>query len=186
MNAQNSEGISKNWQQLIWIGVAFGLGLSFLLIISFVSFSEWKVINIVSNYKGSDLAFVFTSISLISLTLLRFLAILIGSAVIFGGLAVSFFTHAEATKITGGNVNLNSFVPATLATHSPGIVAVVLGSIIIIAALYAKSTTTYVAPTTKIITMGQQAATEAINNPLPTAEEALKNEKNNTETGKDN
>lgn len=152
MSNQQTESHTKKWQQIIWVGVAVGLGVGFLLLIYFVSSTLASLGNIIVAFSGKAVddhfndkaVFLFSSVSLINLTLLRLLAILTGTGVIFGGLAVSFFTHAEANKLLISTGNTSQISPrGALATHSPGIVAVVVGAIIIISALYSKSEFNY-------------------------------------------
>ena len=152
MSEQQIESHVKKWQQIIWIGVAIGLGVGFLLLIYFVSSTLASLADIIVNFssKAADdhfndkAVFLFSSVSLINLTLLRLLAILTGTGVIFGGLAVSFFTHAEANRLLISTGITSQTTPkGALATHSPGIVAVVVGAIIIISALFAKSEFNY-------------------------------------------
>ena len=158
----NLDTFTPKWQRAIWIGVATSLAVMCLLLIIFVGLTISKVTNIITSNANADLTFVFASISLITLTLLRLLAILTGTAVVFAGLAVSFFAHAEATKISAQSSNSSSLIPkATLATHSPGIAAVVVGSIIIISALYAKSNHEYEGPQTYTVTLPTGQANEA-------------------------
>jgi hypothetical protein len=152
MSDQQIERHAKKWQQIIWIGVAISLGVGFLLLIYFVSSTLASLADIivafsskaVDDHFNDKAVFLFSSVSLVNLTLLRLLAILTGTGVIFGGLAVSFFTHAEANKLLISTGNTSQTSPkGALATHSPGIVAVVVGAIIIISALYSKSEFNY-------------------------------------------
>lgn len=77
-------------------------------------------------------------------SLLRLLAILIGGAISFAGLAVSFYAHQQATSL-GADAAREHLVnaKAALATNSPGIVAVVIGALVIIVALMLRSPHTY-------------------------------------------
>lgn len=123
--------------------------------------------------KTPDNAFVFAGLTLITGSLLRLLAILIGGAIAFVGLAVSFFAHQKATSFDA-NVAREQLgdAKAALATNSPGIVAVVIGALVIIFALLSKGTYTYATgdPTGQGIVLPQA---------LPPLEELLEADKVN-------
>jgi len=134
------------WQRHIWGWVTAGLGLTCFLLIMLVAYSIYRTTGIVDSRKNADLAFVFSGIALVNSTLLRLLAMLIGSGVIFGGLAVSFFTHSQSSRFGIDAKEGASSVRTMIASHSPGIIGIFIGGVIIIAALYARSTQTYSAP----------------------------------------
>jgi hypothetical protein len=87
---------------------------------------------------AGDKAFAYASMTLISLTMLRYLAMLIGAAMVFGGLMVSFFTHSRASKLEVGGTGGSSSGKVALATASPGIASIVVGAIVIVAALFSQ------------------------------------------------
>lgn len=131
---------SQRWQELIWFGAGLGLLLTIVVLLSFVGITIWRATTFIEERKTADLAFTFSSIGLITLTLLRLLAVLIGAAISFAGLAVSFFAHDKATNLEGElRATGTGNAKATLAAYSPGIVGVFVGAIIIIFALFAKS-----------------------------------------------
>ncbi len=135
------------WQRSIWYGAGLGLALTIAVLVWFMSSTVTEVVRIIAAQKNPDLVFVFASTSMVTLSLLRLLAIVVGAAIAFAGLAVSFFTHEKATTITGETGSQDgSKTAAALATHSPGIAAVVVGSVIIAIALLAKSSHTYEGP----------------------------------------
>lgn len=94
--------------------------------------------------SDSEYSFIFTGLALVNSSLLRLLAILIGGAIAFVGLAVSFFVHQKATSLDAG-AERGSQQKATvaLATNSPGLVAVVIGAAVIIVAVVTKTTHTF-------------------------------------------
>jgi hypothetical protein len=94
--------------------------------------------------KDRDHLFQFAGMNLVSGSLLRLLAILIGGAIAFVGLAVSFFAHQKATSLDASVAKEELLsAKAALATYSPGIVAIVIGSIVIMAAIFARGTYNY-------------------------------------------
>jgi Na+/proline symporter len=140
---RRSESATPAWQQTIWRWCSLGLLAMILLLIILVGITLAQVMEFLRD-RNSDNLFVFAGISLVTANLLRLIAILIGGAISFVGLAVSFFAHQKAITLDAdiakeelGNAK------AALATHSPGIVAVLVGAVVIISALYAKGTHTY-------------------------------------------
>lgn len=152
---------SSGWQRYIWIGASVGLLLMIFGLFIFVSFMLEDLMTLIANQKQPDLAFIFASTGFVTLTSLRLIAILIGATIAFAGLAVSFFANEKASKIgaeaaSNSSANLN----VSLATYSPGIVGMVIGSIIIIFALYAKSSQNYEGPKTYQLTVGDSVQSQ--------------------------
>lgn len=135
----------SEWEQGIWLWVARGLAVIGLVLIIFVAGTLIWITREVTILGGKDLAFSFSSIALLSLTLLRFLAILIGAGMVFGGLVVSFFAHAKTSTLGAQGSVAGSPTSFNLATASPGLAAIVVGALVIVAALYAKGDHKYVA-----------------------------------------
>ncbi|MGE8468859.1 MAG: hypothetical protein ACN6QE_22355 [Pseudomonas putida] len=135
------------WQTKMWGWVAAGLGVSGLLLIALVSFAVYRTTSIVNDNASADLAFTFSSLGMISTTLLRLLAMLIGSGVIFGGLAVSFFSSRDphAVSVEGIPAAGESF-KTMVASHTPGLIGIFTGGVIIIAALFAVTRHDYQSP----------------------------------------
>ncbi|MCV2362609.1 hypothetical protein LNV23_03990 [Paucibacter sp. DJ1R-11] len=99
---------------------------------------------IIERNAAQDLVFTFASITHVNATLLRMVALLIGAAIGFGGLAVSFFAHEKATSLKfSHDAGDTSFAKGTLATYSPGLVGLVVGAAIIVCSLYAKTEYSY-------------------------------------------
>lgn len=157
------------WQAGMWKGVGIALGIAGLLLIGLVATSIYRTTSIIDAQSGADLAFTFSGLGLINNTLLRLLAMLIGAGIIFGGLAVSFFSSSESNRISLQAVPAagESF-KAMVATNTPGIVGIFMGGIIIIAALFARSTHNYMSPERVEITSGTMQQTGSqINSPPP-------------------
>lgn len=135
-----------NWQRGVWIGVACALGLTILLLLLFVGSTVGRVADLMASRGENDLAFAFSGMALLTLTLLRLLAILIGAGLAFGGLVVSFYSSATMANVEGGHEAAGGSLKAKLATNSPGIAAIVVGAAIILSALFAQGRHSYQAP----------------------------------------
>lgn len=146
MSAQNETPDMRSWQRTLWIGVASALGLVGLLLVLLVSSTVSRTNDLLAAHGGADLTFAFAGMALVNLTLLRLLAILIGAGMVFGGLAVSFFTHEATTRLTAGHAEQSLGPKASLATSSPGIAAIVVGAAVILSALFAQGRHAYEAP----------------------------------------
>jgi hypothetical protein len=168
------------WQAGMWKGVGIALGIAGLLLIGLVATSIYRTTSIIDAHSGADLAFTFSGLGIINNTLLRLLAMLIGAGIIFGGLAVSFFSSSDSNRISLQALPAagESF-KAMVATHTPGIVGIFMGGIIIIAALFARSTNSYSSPERIEVTSGNMQQTRAQANtppldPLPSSSELRK------------
>lgn len=149
------------WQTKIWGRVALGLGICCFLLICLVAFSVYSTATIISNKSGVDLGFTFAGITLLNTTLLRLLAMLIGSGVIFGGLAISFFSSKDPNRISLQAIPASGEkFKAMVASNTPGVVGVFIGGVIIIAALFAKGQYEYRTPERYIFS---PAATQNLN-----------------------
>lgn len=140
--ADRYDGTPK-WQQKIWVGSTLGLMFMIVVLCIIVLFALGKMM-LLLEVKDKDHLFQFAGMNLVSGSLLRLLAILIGGAIAFVGLAVSFFTHEKATSVDTSLVRderLNA--KAALVTYSPGIIAIIIGSAVIIASIYARGTYNY-------------------------------------------
>lgn len=142
------------WQKKVWFGAGVGLLGTIIILLMVVGIVVWRTLDIIGLQANNDHLFTFFSIELITTTLIRLLAVLIGAAIAFSGLAISFFVHEKETKF-GGVVNtpgtpiINTeatMAKATLATYSPGIIGMVVGAIIIACALFAKAEHQYQTP----------------------------------------
>jgi hypothetical protein len=174
---------TPKWQQLIWLGAGLALLLMILGLLGFAVSTIKSLTTIIINRTEGDAGFVFASTTAINLTLLRLLAILVGATIAFAGLAVSFFVQDKAitldtqvAKQEVGNAKL------ALATHSPGIIGVLAGTLIIGLALFARSNYSYQTPVPAIAgtvpaTGSTGSASNAIDGPsvnhVRSAEEVL-------------
>lgn len=171
----------SGWQKIMWFGAGFGLLLTIITLLIGVGIVLWHVVDIIRNVSKTDLVFTFSSIGLVTLTLIRILAVLIGAAISFTGLAISFFAYEKATHFSGTiNASESTVAKATLATYSPGIVGMIVGAIIIACAIFAKSdfkyepgqTTTYEPGQTTTVTKNDNV--KKTNSQMKTSSELTK------------
>lgn len=169
--SESSNSITDVWKSYMWLGAGGGLLVTILILLIVTGLVLWRAVDLIEAQNRNNYEFTFLSIGLIAFTLIRLLAVLIGAAIAFAGLALSFFVHEKATKF-GGVINTpesmivkatesmaeivteptaakkpeSSMVKATLATYSPGIIGMVVGAVIIVCALFAKSEHEYRTP----------------------------------------
>jgi hypothetical protein len=111
---------------------------------------------------------MFVGIGMINNTLLRLLAMLIGAGIIFGGLAVSFFSSRDTNQISfDANPTTGGVFKAMIASNTPGLIGMFLGGIIIVCALLTTSTHRYESPRRTTITYGEPQSTQDTTEPLP-------------------
>jgi hypothetical protein len=134
-HGKGEHGALDNWQRNVWAGVAFALAAVVLVLIMIMAYTLNMAQQVFAQHVEKDRVFTFTGMALIASTLLRLLAIFFGAALSFGGLVVSFYVHehSKPTNASGGYAGLK----ASLSTNSPGIAAILVGSVIVIAALFA-------------------------------------------------
>ena len=150
---------SPRWQQAIWTGAGLGLLLTILLLLAFAGFTIFRVVELVALRSDADLAFVFSSVGVVTLTLLRLLAILIGAAIAFAGLAVSFFSHERALSASAEvQVPVSTNTKAELVAYAPGLVGLVVGALVIVCALFARSKHDYKGPETYSVVLPNATA----------------------------
>lgn len=131
---------TKRWQQLVWIGAGLALLGVIGALVWFVGVTINELVAILAKRHDDSPFFLLSGISIVTLTLIRMLAVLLGGAIAFAGLAVSFFTHQQETTVESNLSRDEKGAKLTLATYSPGIIAMVIGAAIIVFALYAKTT----------------------------------------------
>lgn len=168
------------WQRWIWIGSGVALILVIVALCFIGVFALGKMMLLLES-EDHDHLFQFAGMNLVTGGLLRLLAILIGGTIAFVGLAVSFFAHQKSTSLDASLAReelLNT--RAALVTHSPGIVAIVIGAVVIVSAIYGRGTYNY--RPAAVSNQGTQAAQDILPGPLPPLEEALKNLEKQHET----
>lgn len=163
-----------SWQAQMWGGVAIALGVAGLLLIGLVATSIYRTTTMIDTKGAEDLAFIFSGLGLINTTLLRLLAMLIGAGIIFGGLAVSFFSSSDSNRISLQAIPAaGETFKAMVASHTPGIIGIFIGGVIIVAALFARSTHNYNSPERWIINPTGVETTMAVTK-MPTSDELRK------------
>jgi len=136
------------WHQYVWMGAGVALFLVLILLLAFIGMTVASVMEIISSQQDADLSFVFSGVVLVNLTLLRLIALLIGAAIAFAGLAVSFYAHEKATSMSAkGRITEEASTGIVLRSFSPGIVGVIVGAVIIMTAILSTATHQYLPPT---------------------------------------
>lgn len=135
---------TPRWQRIVWVGAGAGLLATIFTLLAIVGVTVGQVVESFRLKSDTPASVLLSGMSLVTLTLIRLLAVLIGGAIAFAGLAVSFFVHQQAVRLDVGVAEKElGNAKAALATHSPGIVAIVIGALVIVAALFAKATHSY-------------------------------------------
>lgn len=167
MSANPDGDQTPPWQSKIWLGLGVALVALITLMLALVGWTQWRVLDVIGN-AGGDPAFVAVSLGLSNVVLLRFLAVLVGGAICFSGLAVSFFAHERATVFATDSaqgsqqgaapIPISALPRLRLASHSPGIIAIFVGAAVIVSALFATTRSDYKGPTTlNVVTDGASA-----------------------------
>ena len=160
-------------EKFLGFATAFLL-ISFVILFAFVSMTVQSLSEGIKHPGQIDLAFVFAGSDLISTSLLRLVAAMAGSAIAFAGLIISFYTHKNQTTLMAGATRGpdgagGGFVPnISLSTYSPGIVAIVVGAMIIGGSLFSKATHEYSGPMTMERQAEQAPPGTSPNTPAPT------------------
>lgn len=147
--ASGNNEVTPLWQTVIWRGTGVFLAISMLGLFAFAAYMVWRLVGLVDQSGTKDLGFVFASMGVLSHAVLRLIAMLIGASIAFAGLAVSFYTHSKQTTLTvgTGSVAATPLPRASLATYAPGLLGVVVGAAIVVAAIFAVGEHTYDAGT---------------------------------------
>lgn len=126
-------GQDASFRTRMWLGVGCVLAATVVGLFAIIGTTVWRVADMTAANATGHASFAFSGMLLMTLTLLRFVAMLIGAGMVFGGLALSFHTNSELTKIGAESESVGK---ATLATSSPGIAAIVVGAVVILSALF--------------------------------------------------
>lgn len=132
---------------MIWLGLGVALTALLMSILLLVALTQMRVLSVIQD-GGADPAFVASTLGSSNLILLRIIVVLIGGGISFAGLAVSFFSHESATVVSVGEAPAVSVPKVSLVSRSPGTIAVFVGAVVIVCALFARTTAHYKGPTT--------------------------------------
>ena len=127
-----------SWEKRVWLGVGIGLGLSGVGLFSLVGYSLWQTLSWLHRPSAPSEQYVLNAVALTTLGILRYLAMLVGAALASGGLLVSFLTLSQAIGVTASAGGATPLAGA-LKTTSPGVAAIVIGSLVIVASLFART-----------------------------------------------
>ncbi|MFF7056709.1 hypothetical protein ACFY89_08525 [Achromobacter spanius] len=146
MSTEGASSVPK-WQSMIWLGLGVALTALLMSILLLVALTQMRVLSVIQD-GGADPAFVASTLGSSNLILLRIIVVLIGGGISFAGLAVSFFSHESATVVSVGEAPAVSVPKVSLVSRSPGTIAVFVGAVVIVCALFARTTAHYKGPTT--------------------------------------
>ena len=153
LRRRTQEDEEPKWHRSSWAVAGTILSLSIVGLFALVGYTLWQTLTWLRVGTAPSEQFVLTAIALTTAGMLRYLAMLIGTALASGGLLVSFLTINQAIGLsakTGGSV---SAISGGLKTNSPGVVAITVGAVIVVGALFATTsfTSTMGAPRTTTI-----------------------------------
>lgn len=143
LDAPRSLAVSKHtllgsWEQRLWLFVSLGFGVCSLGLFGLVGYSLWQTLAWLQQPRGQTEQYVLNAVALTTLGILRYLAMLIGAALASGGLLVSFLTISQAIGASAKSGGATGVV-GEFKTTSPGVVAILIGCIIIVSALFKRT-----------------------------------------------
>ncbi|HWL29413.1 MAG TPA: hypothetical protein VNQ97_10935 [Burkholderiaceae bacterium] len=133
------------WQSVIWLGLGLALIALLISMLILVAVTQMRVLAVIQE-GVKDRAFAASMLSSSNLILLRLIVVLVGGGISFSGLAVSFFAHEKASVFSAGELPAALLPKFRLASHSPGIIAIIVGAVVIVCSLYATTRTRYEGP----------------------------------------
>ncbi|MCW2107159.1 UNVERIFIED_ORG: hypothetical protein M2402_004350 [Rahnella aquatilis] len=142
-----SEHRFQNWQARIWRIVVIGFGVCVLFFVIYACYMLHAQIGLLLISAKTDSLAAITGTGMLGSQFLRGLSILIGGAVIFGGLSISFFSGSDMNSFSRGGDN--DVGKVSISTKTPGIVGVLVGGVIIIYAIQAPYYYEHTVPITK-------------------------------------
>ncbi|WP_157060515.1 hypothetical protein [Pantoea sp. A4] len=123
------------WQSRVWMVVVLGFGLITVLCILYACLVLDRQIPLLVSGINSNSMIAISGAAMIASQFLRGLSILMGGAIVFGGLSLSFFSGKDDSTFSTGD-NQSVFKSVTLTTKTPGIFGIVIGGVIILYALH--------------------------------------------------
>jgi len=135
MNTPTTLGLDR-FGKRVWIAVGAGLGACAVGLFALVGASLWETLAWLKNPAQSSEAYVLNAVALTTQGILRYLAMLIGAALASGGLLVSFLTLTQVIGASAKSGTTAGGLSGELKTTSPGVVAIAVGCIVILAALF--------------------------------------------------
>lgn len=161
------------WGQSLWLGVAIGLAVACSILFWFVGHSLWETLAWLRQPQVSSEQYVLNAVAITTLGVLRYLAMLIGAALASGGLLVSFMTLTQAIGASAQTGGATGAMAGEFKTTSPGVVAIIIGCIIILGALF-KRTELEIASNPSMTIPSTRTVSPSQSGPMPSVEEIRK------------
>lgn len=141
----SDEGASApKWQTMIWLGLGATLCALLIALLSLVAITQMRILTVIAKVE-TDLFFTAATLGHANLILLRLVVVLIGGGISFAGLAVSFFAHEKASEVSGAGAASSQLPRVKLISHSPGVIAIVVGAALMACSLFVSSKVSYTA-----------------------------------------
>lgn len=118
---------APKWQSTIWLGLGAALFVLIVALISLVAITQMRILTVIERVD-TDLAFTAATLGHANLILLKLVVVLMGGGISFAGLAVSFFAHEKASEVSGAGASSSQSPRLQLISHSPGVIAIVVGA----------------------------------------------------------
>lgn len=128
--ASSPRNFTPQWQRVLLTATGVALAITLAALLLFIWWHTAQLHELASRTNSSE-SFAWGAIGLMNVFMIRLLAILCGTAVMFGGVATAFFTIERDIKMSGGATHDKSALKGALATASPGVVAVLAGAVVI-------------------------------------------------------
>lgn len=161
------------WEQRLWRFVGICLAACSVGLFGLVGYSLWQTLAWLQQPQGSSEQYVLNAVALTTLGILRYLAMLIGAALASGGLLVSFMTLTQAIGASAQTGGATGAMAGEFKTTSPGVVAIIIGCVIILGALF-KRTELEIATNPSMSTPTTHTASPSQSGPMPSVEELRK------------
>ncbi|MCG7326850.1 hypothetical protein [Achromobacter sp. ACRQX] len=136
------EASAPKWQTMIWLGLGATLCVLLAALLSLVAITQMRILTVIEKVD-TDLVFTATTLGHANLILLRLVVVLIGGGISFAGLAVSFFAHEKASEVSGAAAAASQLPRVKLISHSPGVIAIVVGAALMACSLFVSSSIYY-------------------------------------------
>lgn len=165
----------EKWQAIAWMTSGLVLALSIVGLFALVGYTLWQTLAWLQRNLSSTEQFILTSIALTTAGMLRYLAMLTGIALAAGGLLVSFLTINQAIGLSAKSEGTDQALVGSLRTNSPGVVAIVVGALIVICALFAS--TSFNTSTSSSGRQGTPSSpAESLVGPMPSVQQLLQSQ----------
>lgn len=133
---QDDDNRVPAWQAKIWMIVVIGFGLCIFFFIGYACYMLHSQLGLLLESAKVDPLSALTGTGMLGSQFLRGLSILIGGAVVFGGVSISFFSGSDVNSFSGEGRKFGGG-KILISTKTPGIVGILVGGGIIMYAIHA-------------------------------------------------